>query len=193
MDSEGATQIFIHTQDRPSLFALTVSALDQLDLNIVDARIYTSGSGHTLDTFYVLDTNNQSIGQDQPRLESIKSLLKERINTPRDYFSNISRRTPRQMRLFSMPTTTTFSNDKTLGLSILEVITPDRPGLLARIAKVFIEFNVLIQNAKITTLGERVEDVFFITNNQQQAIEDEQLKKQIQQAICKELDEQATS
>ena len=191
IDSEGATQIFLYTQDKPSLFALIAAALEQLDLNIMDARIYSSGDGHTLDTFYVLDANNEPLGHNPERIDAIKLFLAEKVNNTDDFLANISRRTPRQMRLFSIPTATTFSNDEELGLSVLEIITPDRPGLLARIGKIFVEFDVLLQNAKIATLGERVEDVFFITDSQQQPITDPNLAEQIQQAICKELDEQA--
>ena len=76
-------------------------------------------------------------------------------------------------------------------VSILEVSTPDRPGLLARIGKIFVEYNVEIQAAKIQTLGERVEDVFFITDMENQPITDTGLCDAIQQAICQELDEKA--
>ena len=74
---------------------------------------------------------------------------------------------------------------------MLEVSTPDRSGLLARIGKIFVRFNVEIQAAKIQTLGERVEDVFFITDVNHQPITDTRLCDAIQQAICQELDEKA--
>ena len=77
--------------------------------------------------------------------------------------------------------------------SILEVMTPDRPGLLARIGKIFFDFNIHLQNAKIATLGERVEDLFFVTDANQQAISDPELCEAIQQAIRTELDEQAAA
>lgn len=191
VDNEGATQIFVHALDRAPLFALIAAALEQLDLNIMDARIYNSGNGYTLDTIYVLDSNNEPIGDDPERIEAIKQVLTEQILNSDDYFDIISKRTPRQMRLFSIPTSTTFSNDEHLGLSVLEIMTPDRPGLLARIGKIFLEYKVLIQTAKITTLGERVEDVFFITNENHEPITNPEIAEQIQAAICKELDEQA--
>jgi [protein-PII] uridylyltransferase len=72
-------------------------------------------------------------------------------------------------------------------------MTPDRPGLLARIGKIFFDYNIHLQNAKIATLGERVEDVFFITDQHQKPIEDPKLCSAIQAAICKELDEQAAA
>jgi [protein-PII] uridylyltransferase len=73
------------------------------------------------------------------------------------------------------------------------VVTPDRPGLLARIGRIFFDYGIELQAAKITTLGERVEDVFFITDKQQQPIADAQLCQAIQAAVCKELDEQAAA
>jgi [protein-PII] uridylyltransferase len=85
------------------------------------------------------------------------------------------------------------SIDEIKNVSILEVATPDRPGLLARIGKIFVEYGIELQAAKIQTLGERVEDVFFITDAQQQPITDAKLRTAIQQAICSELDGQAAT
>ena len=69
----------------------------------------------------------------------------------------------------------------------------DRPGLLARIGRIFFDYGIELQAAKIATLGERVEDVFFITDTSQRPLEDEALCSEIQAAICKELDEQAAA
>jgi [protein-PII] uridylyltransferase len=187
-DDEAATQIFLHTQDRASLFAMVAAALEKLDLNIMDARIYSSGDGYTLDTFYVLDSNDEPVGDDPERLAEIRQVLRKKLQNPEQYLSIISKITPRKIRLLSTPTTTKFSYDDVLGLSVLEIIAPDRPGLLAKIGKIFLEFKVLLQNAKIATLGERVEDVFFITDHQKNPIHDLALADKIQQAICKELD-----
>lgn len=193
VDAEGATQIFVHTLEHDNLFAVVASALEQLDLNIQDARIYTSTAGYSLDTFYVLDADGKPIGDDEERCRQIVDFLSKHIQQPDRFPEFISKRTPRQLRLFSTPTRTTMATDINKGCSVLEVITPDRPGLLARIGRIFFDYDIKLQNAKIATLGERVEDVFFITNKQQQAIEDPALCETIQHAICKELDEQAAA
>ncbi|MBK8993474.1 MAG: ACT domain-containing protein, partial [Gammaproteobacteria bacterium] len=75
------------------------------------------------------------------------------------------------------------------GYSILEVMTPDRAGLLARIGRVFLAFGIKVQNARITTLGERVEDVFFITDANQQPIGDAEMGESLQRAIREALDQ----
>jgi [protein-PII] uridylyltransferase len=64
---------------------------------------------------------------------------------------------------------------------------------LARIGKIFVDFNIELQAAKIQTLGERVEDVFFITDSEQQPITDPELCAAIQHAIREQLDEQAAA
>ncbi|MDX1504419.1 MAG: [protein-PII] uridylyltransferase [Spongiibacter sp.] len=192
LDHEGATQIFVHTRARKGLFALLAGALEQLDLSIQDARIYNAGTGYTLDTFYVLGCDNTPIGDDQARIDHIIKFLKEQLKLAEGSPEDVQRRMPRQMRLFSTPTRTSMATDLNKGHTVLEVITPDRPGLLARLALIFNKYGIRLQNAKIATLGERVEDVFFVTDEENQPIKDAVLCEEIQQAICRELDEQAS-
>jgi len=190
---ESATQIFVHSRNRPHLFAMLAAAMEQLDLSIQDARLYNSDTGFVFDTFFVLDASGKPINDDTQRLEHIKQFLRTQLEKA-DLSPEIMRkRTPRQLRLFSMPTTTTLFTDTKKNQTVLEVITPDRPGLLARIGRIFYSFGIQLQNAKITTLGERVEDVFFITDANQQPIVDPTLCDAIQQTIKKELDERAAA
>ncbi|MDL2425305.1 ACT domain-containing protein, partial [Pseudomonas sp. BAgro211] len=76
----------------------------------------------------------------------------------------------------------TISTDAARQVSVLEVTAPDRPGLLARIGGLFLDFDLSVQNAKIATLGERVEDVFFVTDAHNQPLSDPELCKRIQTA-----------
>ncbi|HAC27827.1 MAG TPA: hypothetical protein DCF82_08440, partial [Marinobacter hydrocarbonoclasticus] len=82
-----------------------------------------------------------------------------------------------------------FSNDTINQRTVMELITPDRPGLLARIGQVLLEHRVRLTNAKIATLGERVEDVFFITDEQGEPLRDPGVCQALQQDLCKMLDE----
>lgn len=188
-DHEGATQIFIRAKERGNVFAAAATCFDQLNLSVQDARIYHSQSGYTVDTFYVLDQHGAPIGDDPGRLKRIHKSLLEELSLLEDYTSVIHRRTPRQLKHFAMPTRTRINNDISSGYTVLEVISPDRPGLLARIGRIFIEFNVQLQNAKITTLGERVEDIFFITDPNGDPLSDPKLCEDLQREICRQLDE----
>jgi [protein-PII] uridylyltransferase len=187
------TQIFIHARSDAQLFSRICAELEQLDLSVHDARIYNGNDGMSLDTFYVLDSNGKPIDEDGKRLKHIKQHLTEVLSGAPTSPQIVQRRTPRRVRSLSMPTETSMFIDNIKNVSVLEVASPDRPGLLARIGKIFVQFGVVLQAAKIQTLGERVEDVFFITDEHLQPISDPERCQAIQQAICRELDGQAAA
>jgi [protein-PII] uridylyltransferase len=184
---EGATQIFIYAPDQHDFFAVTVAAMDQLNLSIHDARIITSTSQFTLDTYIVLDADGGSIGENPMRIQEIRGGLVEALRNPADYPTIIQRRVPRQLKHFAFAPQVTIHNDALRPVTILEIIAPDRPGLLARIGKIFLDFDLSLQNAKIATLGERVEDVFFVTDAHHQPLSDPELCARLQLAIVEQL------
>lgn len=182
---EGASQIFIYAPDQHDFFAVTVAAMSQLNLSIHDARILTSTSQFTLDTYIVLDADGGSLEATPGRIEQVRQGLIEALRNPDEYPTIIQRRVPRQLKHFAFPPQVTLHNDPQRHVSVLEVIAPDRPGLLAKIGRIFLEFDISLQNAKIATLGERVEDVFFITDANNQPLSDPQLCARLQEAIVK--------
>ncbi|MBE7927056.1 [protein-PII] uridylyltransferase [Pseudomonas saudiphocaensis] len=184
---EGGTQIFIYAADQHDFFAVTVAAMDQLNLNIHDARIITSSSQFTLDTYIVLDADGTPIGNDPERIQEIRQGLIEALRRPEEYLTIIKRYVPRQLKHFAFPPQVTIHNDAQRLQTIIEVIAPDRPGLLARIGQLFLDFDLSVQNAKIATMGERVEDVFFVTNADNQPLSDPQLCIELQQALVRQL------
>jgi len=186
---EGATEIFIYSEDLSTLFPATVAAMDQLNLNIQDARIILTDHGRTLNTYTVLTDDNQPLSENPEYLAHIQQHLTEELDDPEDYPEIIQRRVPRQLKLFTTPTRMTISNDPVSQQTVLEIITPDRPGLLARIGRIFVEFGISVRKAKISSIGERVEDFFFITDSQNQPISDPDLCHRLQQAICEQLDQ----
>ncbi|PXF32921.1 protein-PII uridylyltransferase [Pokkaliibacter plantistimulans] len=188
---EGGTQIFIYTLDQDDLFAATTAALSQLNLNIHDARIITSRDGFSLDTFIVLNEDNQSLGHNPQRISQIRSYLEEVLSAPDEFPDIVRKRVPRQFKHFTMPTQVHISDDANNKRTVLEVISPDRPGLLATLGKIFYDFDVFVQTAKIASMGERVEDVFFITTQEGKPLEDPAQRDALRAAICQQLDELA--
>jgi len=184
----GATQIFIRSKNQKNVFVAAVSALDHLNLSIQDAKIYSSNSGHTVDTFFVLNQDGQPLGNNPHLLKKIQQSLFDELQLADNYSDIISRRTPRRLKYFAMPTRTSLSHDPLRHCSVLEVITPDRPGLLACIGRVFMQFDIQLLNAKIATLGERVEDIFFIADAQGQPLLNTELAENLQREIREKLD-----
>ena len=160
--AEGGTKVFIHTRSVDDLFAATAAAMEQLGLSIHDARIATSNNDWTLNTFIVLDNQGQPI-RDPVRIEEMRQHLVEELDDPDDYPDIVTRHTPRQLKHFRVATEVLIEQDPANDRTLLELSAPDRPGLLARVGRIFMEQDIALSAAKIATLGERVEDVFFIT------------------------------
>lgn len=182
------TKIFIRAQSKHNIFAATATILDHYNLNIQSARIHSTVSGYTMDTFYVLDQEGEAIGNRDHLKEDIKQSLLEEFSVVDNYIDIIKRRIPRQLKHFASATRTSIHNDISQEHTVLEVISPDRPGFLARLARIFVEHNVIPTTAKITTLGERVEDVFFITDKSGARLSDPLLCEKLQEDIHKQLD-----
>lgn len=183
-----ATQIMIRLRSGSEAFAAITAVLEQLDLNIVDARISASSGPFSLSSFIVLNEHNESLADDE-LIERVSKRLIEELDDPEDYPEIIQRRTPRQLRLFSFPTEVTFSNDTVNQRTVMEVITPDRPGLLAKIGLALFHHDICLVNAKIATLGERVEDIFFITGKDAAPIGDPNICISLGESICQMLDD----
>jgi len=162
LESEGGTQILIYAPRQQELFAVTVAAMDQLNLSIHDARIIRR-SGFTLDSYIVLNADGSQIGDNRERIDDIRAKLSNALKNPDEYPAIISRHVPRQLKHFAFAAQVRLTADAELNASWLEIIAPDRPGLLARLGRIFMESGLSLQNAKIATLGERVEDLFLIS------------------------------
>ncbi len=182
----GGTGIFIYTRVEENVFALTASLLEQNGLTIVDARIITSRNGYTLNTLTVLEQNGEPISSPQRVQEIMESLHRGLKQSGAS--GQVTRHVPRQLKCFPIPTTVSFITDKTNQRTVMEVITADRPGLLARLGFALREHGVAIQNAKIATIGERAEDIFFITDDKNRPIDDPDLLEKLSETIKRYLD-----
>jgi [protein-PII] uridylyltransferase len=159
----GGTAVLTYTPHRLHSFARTTAVLDQMGLNVVDARLITSANGFSLETYVVLEDNGAVIS-DPARISEIEHELWRNLQQPEDSPLHVTRRAPRQVRMFSTPTQVNFTLDSRNNRTILELIAADRPGLLSEVGKVFKTGGIAINGAKIMTVGERAEDVFYITD-----------------------------
>jgi [protein-PII] uridylyltransferase len=162
-NERGTTAIMTFAPHRQHGFARSTAVLDQLGLNIVDARITPTQDGNSLDLYHVLEDDGTSI-TDPERREEIEQALTRSLHTPKDTVLNVSRRAPRQVRMFNTPTQLSVSIDERNQRSVLELVAGDRPGLLCDIGKVLVEERIELLAAKVMTVGERAEDVFYVTD-----------------------------
>ncbi len=185
--ARGGTGIFVYTPIRGFQFSTTTAVLEQLGLNIVDARIIPSRDGYTLDTYSVLEEDGEPIHSSH-RIREIERTLEAQLRQLQGEPPAIQRRMARRLKHFPIPTQVTFEEDAGNSRTIMEVVASDRPGLLSRIARVMADCNVRMQNAKIGTLGERVEDIFFIVDSNNAPIRNEQQLKCLREKITQSLE-----
>lgn len=185
----GGTAVLAYTSRNQNSFAKTTALLDQLGINIVDARIMPTNDGHSLDTYHVLEDTNKELS-DASRIRDIESELRRVLASTNNNLTAVTRRANRQVRLFTTATQINFSDDSLNHRTILELIAGDRPGLLSRIGQVFMQEHVYLHDAKIGTVGERAEDVFYVTDEAGHPLVAE-VRDRLQQQLVAALDQKA--
>jgi [protein-PII] uridylyltransferase len=169
--SRECSLIFIYMKDRKNIFSTTTRAIEKLGLNILDARIITNKNNFVLDTFVVLENNGELI-KTKVRSKEIKNDILKGLNSTHAFPEQGKWIEKRQLKSFNLPTRVTFETDKKNNRTIMEVNTIDFPGVLSRISTAMDLCGTKLEGAKIATYGERVEDIFYIRNNENKAIDD---------------------
>jgi [protein-PII] uridylyltransferase len=166
----------MHAPQETRPFMRSTAVLDELGLTIVDARIVPLAAGQRLDTYCVLESDGSPIAGLR-RLDEIRSRLLKALTTGSERTLKVTRRAPRQVRMFSTPIQVAISQDALNRRTVIELVAGDRPGLLFQVAKAFDQERVALQNAKVATVGERAEDVFFVTTMDRQPLDDAQSER----------------
>jgi [protein-PII] uridylyltransferase len=186
----GGTAICVYSRHDDFIFGRVTAVLSQLGLTVLDARIVPVGSDASLDDYVVLEDTGAPI-EDQERLAEIEQVLLREINRRNASPIAVTRRAPRQVRMFTTPTHIQFSDDLRNKRTVLEITAGDRPGLLSQIGQALKACGVRLQNAKITTVGERAEDVFFITGPDHQPLDDAAARQALEAALLARIGESA--
>lgn len=160
-------QVLVYTQDQPDLFARICGYFDQGGFSILDARIHTTKQGYALDTFQVVTTADMD-----EHYREITSLLENGLAQaiaeagplPAPSRGRVSRR----VKSFPIAPRVSLKPDEKAQRWLLNISASDRLGLLYSIARVLARHQIVVQLAKVATLGERVEDTFLIHGAQLQ-------------------------
>ncbi len=176
-------QVLVYAPDRPDLFARICGYFDRAAFSIQDARIHTSGTGYALDTFQILASDPLRFEGVHYRdmIALVETQLAEAVASDKPLHEPTRGRQSRRVRSFPIPPRVSLRPDERAQRWLLTVSASDRSGLLYVIARTLARHRVNVQLAKVSTLGERVEDTFLVTGDalrqdkQQLAIETELL------------------
>jgi [protein-PII] uridylyltransferase len=156
-------QVLVYSPDRADLFARICGYFDGAGFSIQDAKIHTSKTGYALDTFQVVKPGYEG---DQAGYRDLISLIEHQMSAalastgplPEPSRGRVSRR----VKSFPVTPRVSLRPDERAQRWLLSVSASDRSGLLYAVARVLAQHHVNLQLAKITTLGERVEDTFLV-------------------------------
>ena len=177
LSEHNVVDIFVYGDDSKGLFFKLVSIIEKLGLDIVDAKILTTKDHKAYNTISVLQDNileqinlNQEIEAELDQMTlSVKEAGDKSIHRHFDHKMNIA-----------------FSHNEKWNLTKVEINVIDKQGLLSNIAYIFHQLGIHLVNARITTMGERVEDIFFISNAKKQplsTVEERLLKQTLEEKL----------
>ena len=175
------------TNQKYQTFAHVSASLDELGMTIMDARIVPLANDKSIDT-YVFMESDENMKIDNFRIDKIISSLKQVLSFKDKETLTVTRSITRQAKMFNTPTKVNFDTTTLNDQTVLQLVAADRPGLLSSIGTVFIEKGINITSAKIMTIGERAEDVFYISDLHGSSLT-QIAQNELANAILKKLDE----
>jgi [protein-PII] uridylyltransferase len=153
-------QVLVYTPDQPDLFARICGYFDHAGFSILDARIHTANNGYALDSFQVISS---LLPEHNRELSSmIESDLQQTIDEAGPLPAPSRGRVSRRVKSFPIAPRVNLAPDEKAQRWLLSISASDRVGLLYSVARVLARHKINLQLAKISTLGERVEDTFLI-------------------------------
>jgi [protein-PII] uridylyltransferase len=181
------TKVFVYGDEVEHAFSQVTGTLGSLGLIILNAEIFTTRDNKIMDTFAIQDQNNQAVTEPE-MIKQIKNRLLEALKSDSIYEGLYNTRKPRQLKAFDHPTEVQFEQDYLNGRTIMEISALDMPGLLSVIANVIAVMDINITHAKISTLGEKINDIFYLTSAAGGAITDQATLDSLEKNLVAALD-----
>ena len=173
-------QVLVYTADQPDLFARICGYFDGAGFSILDARVHTARNGYAIDTFQIVSPALP--GHYRELAHMVESELARSIERSGPLPEPGKRRLSRRAKSFPVTPRVSLRPDDKAQRWLLGISASDRAGLLYLVARVLSRHGLSVQLAKVSTLGERVEDTFLLqgpelqSNAHQIAIETELLQ-----------------
>ncbi len=169
--ARGESLIIVLAGDRKRLLADLTGALSAGYVNIVAAQAYQIDAGRVLDVFHVQGMDGKVLSE-QSDLQRLRQRMQKVIDG-----GMVNRAGPgkphvlmRHVAVSARPLPLASSRQ-----TAIEVVAADRTGLLAAMAGEIDEAGFSVRGANISTFGERVVDVFFLTRADGETLNDDEV------------------
>jgi [protein-PII] uridylyltransferase len=162
----GVTELTVAAPDHPRLLAIITGACAAAGANIVDAQIFTTADGLALDTIFVsraFDRDEDELRRANKIATGIERALKGEIRIAEAVAARAPSRTA-SSRAFHVIPDVVIDNTASNRFTVIEISGLDRTGLLYEVTTALGKLNLNITSAHIATFGEKVVDVFYVTD-----------------------------
>jgi [protein-PII] uridylyltransferase len=164
-DGGAVTELTVLAPDHPWLLSIIAGACAMAGANIVDAQIYTTTDGRALDTISLsreFDRDEDEKRRGDRVADSIEKALRGELRLP-DMMEK--RAAPKgRIKAFALEPTVVINNQWSHRYTMVEITGLDRTGLLYELTTTLSKLNLNIASAHVATFGERVVDVFYVTD-----------------------------
>jgi [protein-PII] uridylyltransferase len=163
--ARGVTELTVLTPDHPWLLSSLAGSCAAAGANIVDAQIFTTTDGRALDTIAVTREFEQDDDEGR-RAARITDTIEKALSGTLKLPDVVARRavTKGRLKAFSVEPEVTINNQWSNRYTVIEVTGLDRPGLLYELTATLSKLSLNITSAHVATFGERVVDVFYVTD-----------------------------
>ena len=161
--TRGVTELTVLAPDHPWLLSTLAGACAAGGANIVDAQIFTTTDGRALDTISVsreFDQNDDEARRASRITDTIEKALRGSLRLP----EVMAKRAKGRLKAFAIEPEVTINNQWSNRYTVIEVTGLDRPGLLYELTATLSKLSLNITSAHVATFGERVVDVFYVTD-----------------------------
>ena len=189
-EQRDATEVTIHTTDHPGLFAGLAGAFAMCGLSIVDAKIFTLSNGLALDVFWAQDVSGDPLSNSKRArlMVAIERALDGTRPSPEDQ-ARLKARHPDRTKHFHVEPRVLIDNEASSTHTIIEVNGRDRPGFLHDVTRALTGLGLQISNAKISTYGHKVIDVFYVKDIFGLKLTEQPKRKRIRETLMAVLDD----
>jgi [protein-PII] uridylyltransferase len=159
-------QVLVYAPDQADLFARICGYFDRAGFSILDARVHTANNQYALDSFQVVASSQA--GHYRELTHMVESDLVRTIEAGGPLPEPARKRVSRRVKSFPIAPRVSLQPDEKAQRWLLGISASDRAGLLYLVARILAQHQLSVQLAKVSTLGERVEDTFLLQGSELQ-------------------------
>jgi [protein-PII] uridylyltransferase len=182
------TEITVYAPDHPRLLATITGACAAANANIIGAQIFTTTDGMALDTI-LLQREFTEEADEKRRAHRVADTITKALRGQLRLREALAQAKKPEYRVesFEVEPRVIIDNTSSNKHTVIEINGRDRVGLLHHLTDALFQLNLNIASAHVTTYGEKVIDVFYVTDLTGAKIENESRHRRIKDTLMQVL------